>query len=151
MNTEGEFNAFITKEIRMLGQEYKAIKLSDRFRIGLPDWIMIYKGRTIAVEAKFVKKTPTKGRLLNHPITAPQLSSLKSMALAGCGCWGLIANGETRRMAAVALTGIPETGNFSCDLFTNEMNRYVFLFDFTQTHNMLRTMFAVHTLISDKP
>lgn len=151
MNTEGEFNAFITKEIRKLGPDFKAIKLSDRFRIGLPDWIMIYQGKAIAVEAKFVRKAPARGKLLSHPITPPQLSSLKSMALAGCGCWGLIANGETRRMAAVGLPGIPEGGNFTYDLFQDSLNRYVFLFDFSDTHKMLKTMFAVHTPILERP
>lgn len=126
MKTEGEFSSYLTRKIRELGPKYKAVKLSDRFRIGLADWIIIHEGRVAALEAKFVKQLPKRGQLLKHPVTGPQMTSLLSMSMAGCRSWVLIANGPARTMAAVPFVDVPPTGNFPSDFFETTELIYTF-------------------------
>lgn len=117
MNTENEFNAYLTKEIRKLGTSYKAIKMSDRFKIGVPDWIMFHAGKSVAVEAKFARKLPQRGKVLNHPVTGPQISYLKSLALAGVPGKVLIAASFDNLIRIVPLESLPEDGNFTTEEF----------------------------------
>lgn len=117
MRTENEFNARLTKDIRKLGTTYKAIKMSDRFKIGVPDWLMFYEGRAVAVEAKFVQKIPPKRKVLSHPVTGPQISYMKSLSLAGVPCKVIIGASFDDLVRIVSLEDLPEDGNFSSEQF----------------------------------
>lgn len=121
MKNENEFNAYLTKEIRKLGSDYKAVKMCDRFKVGVPDWLIFYKGKPVAVEAKFVKNLPkTKaGKVLGHPVTGAQITFLKGMALAGVSGKIIIASLEESLVRVVPLEILPENGNFTLEEFKN--------------------------------
>lgn len=119
MKTENDFNAYLTKEIRKLGTDYRAVKLCDRFKIGLADWLMFYKGKPVALEAKFVKTLPkTKAKkVLGHPITGPQISFLVGMELAGVRGFAIVASSSDSMMRLIPTHEIPPTGNFTLEEF----------------------------------
>jgi hypothetical protein len=79
MKTEHDFNAWLKKEFRQF-DEYKAVKISDRFKIGLPDWLIFHKGKAVVVECKFAKNMTDKStkNLLTHSVKPPQITALKS-------------------------------------------------------------------------
>jgi len=112
MNTENDFNGYITKEIRKLGTDYKAIKLSDKFKIGLPDWIMFYRGQAVAVESKFVRRLPKRGKVLKHPVTGPQISYLSSLSMAGVTCKVIVGAAFDSHIYVLDFTELPVGGNF---------------------------------------
>jgi len=117
LRTENEFNARLTRDIRKLGTTYKAIKMSDRFKIGVPDWLMFYEGRAVAVEAKFIQKIPARRKVLSHPVTGPQISYMKSLTLAGVPCKVIIGAAFDDLVRVVDLEDLPEDGNFSVEQF----------------------------------
>jgi hypothetical protein len=77
MKTEHDFNAWLKKELKRF-DSYKAVKISDRFKIGLPDWLIFHHGRAVVVECKFIQDITKSKYLLGHPVTRPQITSLKS-------------------------------------------------------------------------
>lgn len=112
MNNENDFNGYITKEVRKLGTDYKAIKLSDKFKIGLPDWIMFYRGQAVAVESKYVQRLPKRGKVLKHPVTGPQISYMNSLSLAGVSCKVVIGTAFSGMIYVLDFTELPVGGNF---------------------------------------
>lgn len=98
MRDENEFNKTITEGIKRLGTSYRAIKASDRFHIGMPDWFIFHDGRTAAVEAKFVKEEKQKGAVLSYKMTGAQYSFMQKMELAGVPGWLLLGVKDVRRM-----------------------------------------------------
>ena len=153
MNNENEFNAWLTKDIRKLGTEIKAIKLSDRFRSGVSDWLIFHKGLTIAVESKAVKELPKRGRALKHPVTGPQLSFFESMRLAGICGFVIVAELDIRAMTVIPYPSVPRSGNFTVEdilhaaHFKNVCPSTPCLkFNFTETRDMLNQMFFGNAL-----
>lgn len=113
MNNENDFNGYLSKEIRKLGTAYKAVKLSDKFKIGLPDWFMFHQGLTVAVESKFFQRFPKRGRVLKHPVTGPQISYMKSLSLAGVPCKVIIGSSATGLVYVLDFVQVPQCGNFT--------------------------------------
>lgn len=137
MKTENEFNAFVTKQIQKLGSSYKAIKASDRFHIGISDWLIYHDGKAIAVESKFVKKIPKSGKLLGHTITGPQITFLKTMELAGTRGFVIIGFGELGQIAVIPTEEIPKEGNYNVKDLSTEHWYY-----FNEIEGMLSFMFS---------
>jgi len=136
MKTENEFNAFVTKQIQKLGSAYKAIKASDRFHIGISDWLIYHDGKAIAVESKFIKKKPKSGKLLGHTITGPQITFLKTMELAGTRGFVIIGIDEICQIAVIPSDKIPKDGNYNVKEFHTDYWYY-----FSEIESMLNFMF----------
>ena len=137
MKTENEFNAFVTKQIQKLGSSYKAIKASDRFHIGISDWLIYHDGKAIAVESKFIKKRPKSGKLLQHVITGPQITFLKTMELAGTRGFVIIGMGDLGQIAVIPTDNIPKEGNYN----VKDLNAVRWYF-FNEIERMLDFMFS---------
>lgn len=138
MKTEHEFNKFLTRQFKILGTEYKAIKTSDRFKIGLPDWIVIHKGRTVAIEVKFVRSIPKKGKLLKHEVSGAQRSNLTSFKLAGAPSFVLIGVGDQKTMYVFRSL---DSGNITVE----ELNELIGVYntwrhDFSDVKDMIKRM-----------
>lgn len=137
MKTENEFNAFVTKQIQKLGSSYKAIKASDRFHIGISDWLIYHDGKAVAVESKFIKKIPKSGKLLGHTITGPQITFLKTMELAGTQGFVIIGVGDRSQIAVIPTELLPKEGNYNVKEFHTDYWYY-----FSEIESMLNFMFS---------
>jgi penicillin-binding protein-related factor A (putative recombinase) len=115
MKTEHDFNAHLSKKLRELQPHVFHVKVSDKYHIGLSDFLIWKSGVTLALEAKFVKKRPPSGRMLNFAFKPAQITFLKQMEMAGNLPFGLVAIGEERTMFPIPLTNIPAGGNWDND------------------------------------
>jgi penicillin-binding protein-related factor A (putative recombinase) len=114
MATENDFNAYLSTHIRRMGTAYKALKIADKVKAGLSDFLIFYKGRAVAMECKHMKTFPTgKRRALKHPVSGPQLTFLKGMALAGVPGFVVIASAEERLITLIPADEVPLLGNWS--------------------------------------
>lgn len=155
MKNENEFNAWMTSQIRKLGTRYKAIKLSDRFRFGVSDWLIFHDGKGIAVESKAIKNLPKtmRGKALKHPVTGPQMTFFESMRLAGIKGYVIVAILDHRSITAVPYPCVPKHGNFPIEaIYEAEWFRKIvpctahLKFNFSDIHAMLDQMFYGNAL-----
>lgn len=109
--TEHDMNAFLTAKIKKLGTSYKSLKMSDRFKVGIADFLIFHDGRCVAAECKFVSKIPSKGRLLSHPLKGPQVTFMKTMQLAGVNSFVLLGIGEESCIYVIQPDMFDEEGN----------------------------------------
>lgn len=111
MKNENEFNAFLKKEFKKHA-EYKAIKISDRFKIGLPDWLIFHDGAAVAVECKFAKEFKKAG-MLYHKVTPPQLTTLKGFSAVKIPALIVIGVGDERLIYVGSHKHVTDTGNIT--------------------------------------
>lgn len=134
MKNENAFNAFLSSEMKKLGTSFKSLKLSERYHIGIADFIVFgCDGKSSAIECKFVSKIKSKGSLLNHPVSGAQMSFLKGMSLAGVNSWVLIGVEPLKMMALIPSSMFPESGNcdvswFKDTVLNSESESYCFPF-----------------------
>ena len=117
MNNENEFNRHLKSGFQKIGASIKAIKVSDRFHIGASDWLVFIKGNCHAIEAKYIKKLQTRGKLLKHVVSGPQVTFMHSMELAGVRSWVLIGVGELKQMFLLRWDFFEESGNMAVEDF----------------------------------
>lgn len=98
MQNENYFNAYITAKIKHMGKSYKVVKTSDRFKLGMPDWLLFHRGNAVAVEAKFVKTRKKKGNVLTHKLSGSQQTALQSFTHAGVPGWVLLGIADEKGM-----------------------------------------------------
>ncbi|NDG28273.1 MAG: hypothetical protein EB120_13995, partial [Proteobacteria bacterium] len=73
MKNENEFNAALSKALRRLQPRVFMIKASDKFTIGISDFLIFGFGKTLALECKYAREWPSdKAQLLKHPFTGEQ-------------------------------------------------------------------------------
>ena len=142
--SENDFNAHLTSSIKKLGTSYKAIKTSDRFKIGMADFLIFHKGMCCAVESKYISKIPSKGNMLKHVVSGPQLSFLKGMELAGARTHIILGIGSHGGMAVFNPDRF-ETGNMTVKDFKECVHVYPafhhsFMFD--DIEGMLKFLFG---------
>lgn len=141
MDSEHEFNAYITKTIKKMGTDYKIIKTSDRFKLGLADWLLIHKGRAIAIESKFIKKVGLRGGLLSHPLSPVQYSFLKSIELAGGLSYVLLGIRDSNEMLCFDYRAL-KGGNMKVKEFHENPGLYwKFHIHYEDVEGMIRQMF----------
>lgn len=134
MKTENAFNAFLSLEMKKLGTQFKSLKLSERYHIGIADFIVFgCDGKSAAIECKFVSKIKSRGQLLNHPVSGAQLSFLKGMTLAGVNSWVLIGVEPLKMMALIPSESFPVSGNcdvewFKTSVLNTQSDTYCFPF-----------------------
>jgi hypothetical protein len=118
-STEGDFNARLTRGFKPLSPDLLALKTSDRFHAGVPDFILVYKAQTAALEVKYVSSWPTnQAKLLGHPFQGPQITYLRRLHLAGARAFGLVGIKPAHAMYLIAHDELPEDGNWSVAEFT---------------------------------
>jgi hypothetical protein len=117
MKTEHDFNAFLSKKLREMQPDVFHAKVSDKYHLGMSDFLIWHGGRTLALESKFIKARSKSGRLLTYAFKPTQITFLKQMSLAGSAAYGLVAIGDERSMFPVELSRIPPNGNWQANEF----------------------------------
>lgn len=126
MKNENEFNAALSKSLRRLQPSVFIIKASDKFTIGISDFLIFGFGKTLALECKYVREWPSdKALLLRHPFTGEQQTFLESMQLSGHAAFGLVAVGETKEMFLIPGSRIPRDGNWDTGSFKTESHALI--------------------------
>ena len=92
MKTENEFNALLSKKLKSMSPHIHYIKASDKFTIGVSDFIIWGGGgNSLVMESKFVKEIPgPNAKLLKHPFSGSQKTFLESVALTKNQAFGLV-------------------------------------------------------------
>jgi hypothetical protein len=139
---ENLFNAALSKKIKLLGKSYLALKFSDRFKIGLSDWIIFHEGLSVCLEAKAIQSLPEKAtsKVLGHTFAGPQLTFFRDMDLVSVSCWGLVARLDLRKMLLIPASKLPASGNFTKREFET-LYRELPVFDFDDVEGMLSLLF----------
>lgn len=141
MATENDFNSYLTTLIHRMGTSYKCLKIADKVKTGIADFLIFYDGRAVAVECKHVKALPKgKGKALKHAVTGPQQTFLKSMALAGIRGFVVIACAKDRSMTVCPIEAVPPSGNWTAEeiLF---MRRTFGVYVYMDADQMVRAFF----------
>lgn len=139
MKTENDFNAELSKKLKKYSPEVHTIKISDKFTVGISDFLIMCMGKTLALETKFEKSFPQRqtSQVLSHPFSGAQLTFLESVALAGNMGYGMVAIEETQKMYVFPYAAIPVSGNFTraefesrfvAEIPLNEMDRFLLFF-----------------------
>lgn len=143
MRNENQFNAKLGVNLRGLQPEIRYIKTSDKFTVGIADFLIWFKSAGIALENKFVKEWPNNNaRLLQkHQFTGPQLTFLESIQLTNNPAWGGIYVDCEKTFYLVPSNQIPPLGNWKTGVFRQEVSDGVFKgFDKDDTTGMVLHM-----------
>lgn len=108
MRTENEFNAKLGSLLKQQKDLFFR-KLSDKYQVGMSDFLLIKKGRPVFIECKFKKEL--KGSL-SHPFSGPQISFMKQAAIGGAESYGLLWVDSISKMILVHELQIPSSGTF---------------------------------------
>jgi hypothetical protein len=137
MKNEHEFNAYLKKEFKK-HSEFKAIKISDRFKIGLPDWLLFHRGKAAVLECKWAK-TCAKGNILGHTLSKPQVTSLKGFSAVSVPAMVLVGIEDERSMVLGCYSFFSETGNLCGAVVQDRFQKFAM----TQVHELLWHLFNV--------
>jgi penicillin-binding protein-related factor A (putative recombinase) len=111
MRDEAEFNSFLAKELKKHHANVVTVKICDRFKIGLSDFIMWMNGTSICLECKRAVTGNKKGKLLTHAFTPPQKHFLTKITHTKNLAYGLVSVEEEKVMYLLPLEAISEDGN----------------------------------------
>lgn len=91
--TENEFNAFLSSEFKKLAPQLEAIKIADKFKSGLSDFLLWYDGASCALEVKFVKELPVRNdsMVLDHKFSGAQIRKMTRLVETGNRAMGVVA------------------------------------------------------------
>lgn len=114
MATENDFNGDFSSYVRRMGTSFKAVKISDKVKAGISDFLIFNGGRAVAVECKHIQELPEgRGRALKHAVSGPQQTFLKGMALAGVPGFIVIACAGERSVTIIPGSEVPPSGNWT--------------------------------------
>ena len=136
MKNENEFNAFLKKEFKK-HSEYKAIKVSDRFKIGLPDWLVFHEGRAAAVECKFAGEWYDDKNILKHTVSRPQITCLNGFSAVAVPSLILVGIADKKKMYVGRPEHLTTSGNVTGTILYN----HFFSFDFKEIKELLKNFF----------
>lgn len=129
MKSEGEFNAWMSKEYKRKSPDVFAIKVSDRFQAGIADFMVWRNGKSIAHENKAIMNFPQTDKLiLKHVFDGVQQTWLETFELAGNRSYGIIAVLKLGKFYVFDRKYIPPSGNFKMSEF-QAIPKLVFAFD----------------------
>ncbi len=141
MATENDFNSHLTSLIRRMGTSYKCLKVADKVKSGISDFLIFHAGRAIAIECKHIAELPAgNGRALKHAVSGPQQTFLKSMALAGIPGYIVIACAKDRSMTVCPIEDVPPAGNWNTPEIL-EMRRRNGVYFYKDADRMVRDFF----------
>lgn len=116
VRTENDFNSLLSRELKKLEQLYGTVSLktSDRFQVGISDFLIWHKTTSIGAEVKFTKTLPKKdGLVLSRPFTGPQRTWLNRFGRTGNGSVGIVGIDSIKTMYVFHHTAIPGSGNWT--------------------------------------
>lgn len=121
--SEKRFVEQLKESARKIDKSSFIWKTNDRFSLGIPDLLIIMRGRVYAIEAKCsLNWGPSTGNdILRHPFSGPQISVLRQIKKAGGFACGAV---QVEPCIARILDpdDIPSNGNFTA----NELEKISF-------------------------
>ena len=117
MKTEGQFNAYLSKEIKRYSPRVHVIKVADKFTTGISDFIIWCNGRSMGLESKFIDDLPKRKstKIFSHPFSGAQVTFLESLNLAGSFGFGIVAIESQKKFYVIDYDRIPPGGNFTLE------------------------------------
>lgn len=114
MRNENEFNAKLSSIWRSYERDgFLAIKVAQKYHIGVSDFFIWHRGICAAVETKFVRTLPPRAKVLKHEFQGPQLNFLRRIKSAGGGpAFGIVAVHDEKVMCVFNYEHLPEDGNW---------------------------------------
>lgn len=140
MKTENDFNAFLSSEFKRYLPGISALKTSDKYQIGLPDFIIWGYGLSAGVESKFILDFPKrKGtKVLKHPFKRDQISKLKEIDDTLNRGYGIVGVKKNKIIYVFDVRDIPyPSGNWTYEEFTTMAQTKAKLFEFGDIEAML--------------
>lgn len=116
MKNEDAFNAYLSKALRALPGTH-ALKMSEKYHVGIADFSLWRGGRGVLFETKFVQTIRGAGKLLKHPFTGPQQTFLETAVRAGTPAFGVIGCNDIYKLWVIPFQCIPSEGNWTCNDF----------------------------------
>ena len=115
MNTENQFNTYLGKELMKLSTTVDFMKASDKYQVGVSDFLLWSEGVSTVLEVKFIKEWPKResSKILSHIFSGPQLTFMHRKEVVGTKAFGLIYHKGEDTMYLIRSTIIPESGNWS--------------------------------------
>lgn len=140
MKSEGEYNAFLSKEFKKRSPELHSVKIADKFSVGISDFIIWNCATSAGLEVKFIKDWPIRSttKILKHPFAGAQKTFLESIALTRNAGWGLIAVESEKRAYAIPYDKIPDTGNWTHEDFLIEGFTWI---HYEDVDNLIKLLF----------
>ena len=140
MKNEGEFNMHLSKDFKRRQPELYALKVADKFSIGISDFLLFYVGTCIGMEVKLIKDWPIRKttKIMTHPFAGGQRTFLESIKLTRNDGFGLVGVDSERRMYCIPMLKIPESGNWTHQDFVAEGFKS---FDFDEIEQLINYMF----------
>lgn len=140
MKNEHALNSSLSKGMNYFSPNLKHVKISDKYSIGISDFLLWMDGESAAMEVKFIKDYPKRGgtKLLSHPFSGVQLSFLHEIDATKNGGYGLVGVDSERRMYIIPYWRLPEEGNWTKDSFKHE--EYMW-YDFKDIDGLLNYIF----------
>lgn len=113
MKDENDFNARLSRELRKLHPKTYHTKTSDRFSVGISDFLIWRGGKTLAIEIKFCKCLAEKNLvLLKHPFTGAQQTQLENHELVGNRAFGGVYINDSNQFVVIPRSLITQSGNW---------------------------------------
>lgn len=109
--TESAFNSFLTKEFKRYRPNFYAVKISDKYKSGLSDFVIFCNGKSLALECKNILTTEGTGMLLKHPFSPEQRNFFRNVSGTGNLAFGLLGVDDENRMYLIPPSAITENGN----------------------------------------
>jgi len=125
VRTENELNSLLSRELKKVEQLHGTVSLktSDRFQVGISDFLIWHNDTSIGIESKFTKSLPKKdGLVLSRPFTGPQRTWLSRMSRTGCGGFGLVGIDSLKTAYVFHRAHIPESGNWTKSEFEKALS-----------------------------
>ena len=115
MKTEGEFNAYLSKQLKKYNPQVASVKIADKFQVGISDFLIWANSKSLALETKHIMDLPERKttKILTHPFSGAQLTFLETISLAGSMGYGLISIDSEQRFYVIHYKDIPSDGNFT--------------------------------------
>ena len=142
MKIEGDFNAFLSKDFKRYAPKVAALKIADKFTVGISDFIIWANGRTLAMETKFILALPARPStlILPHAFSGAQRTFLETMDFVKNMAYGCIGINEEQSFYLIEHKLIPPNGNFTREQF--EACDKKLRFGFKETERFLETFFG---------
>jgi hypothetical protein len=145
VRNEDTFNSFLSREFGRLAPDTAKLKMAEKYHIGIPDFCLWRKGRSVLFESKFIPTLglpASKGQVLKHPFTGPQQTFLHTMLRAGVSAFGLVGIGDVRQMVLLPANFIPESGSWSTSGFVSLAGSDSPMFGFDEVPRLVDSMFS---------
>ncbi len=145
MRNENELNASLSRIWRSHERDgFLAVKVAQKYHIGVSDFFIWHKGLCAAVETKFVLTLPPRALVLKHAFQGPQLNFLRRVKQSGgAPSYGLIAVHDEKTYVVFDYNNIPEAGNWKGkDEFMTAVNVHAALFPYGRERVLLEYFFA---------